>query len=153
MNSSDGQTAIKRVVEARCRAVADGDSAGIVADVAEDVTIFDVVGPMFAKGKSAAMKRAEEWLDSYDGSPSWGIKDLHVVAGDDVGFCHCISRVQGQLKTGEHIDMWFRTTLGFRNINGNWQIVHDHSSDPFDPETGMATMAMPEQYRRAESQE
>lgn len=151
MASSDAKQAIRRIVAARCRAVVNGDPVGVVADVAQDVVIFDVVGRMSAKGKPTALRRAQEWLDSYDGPPSWNIEDLSIVSDDRVGFCHGISRVRGKLKTGEQVDMWFRTTLGFRNTDGAWQIVHDHSSDPFDPKTGKATMDMPEQFAGVKS--
>lgn len=32
---------------------------------------------------------------------------------------------------GEKVDLWFRATLGFRKIAGQWKIVHEHSSVPF----------------------
>jgi len=32
--------------------------------------------------------------------------------------------------------MWVRATLGLRRIEGDWRIVHDHESVPWDPETG-----------------
>ena len=28
-------------------------------------------------------------------------------------------------------DLWFRETLGFRKIDGKWEIMHKHSSVPF----------------------
>ena len=28
-------------------------------------------------------------------------------------------------------DLWFRATLGFRKIDGEWTITHEHSSVPF----------------------
>ena len=34
--------------------------------------------------------------------------------------------------------MWVRATLGCRRIDGDWVIVHDHESVPFDPESGRA---------------
>lgn len=138
---------VQQIFADRRRAVSEGDAMGIVKNVAEDAVIFDVVGPMFARGKSAALERAQQWLASYDGPPVWDIENLHVVAGDDVAFCHCISRVRGTLKTQVEVDMWFRTTLGLKKTDGQWQIVHDHSSDPFDPSTGLATMEKPDQLR------
>ena len=32
--------------------------------------------------------------------------------------------------------MWWRATQGFRRIDGRWQIVHEHSSVPFDMKSG-----------------
>lgn len=145
MGLTEPEDQVQRIVAARCHAVFKGDATGIVKDVAENVVIFDVVGAMFAVGKSAALERARQWLASYDGPPLWEIENLNVAAGDDVAFCHCISRARGTLKTQVEVDMWFRTTLGFQKLNNQWQIVHDHSSEPFDPQTGLATMEKPDQ--------
>ncbi len=32
---------------------------------------------------------------------------------------------------GERVDLWFRETLGFCKIDGQWKIAHEHSSVPF----------------------
>ena len=145
MGLTETKNQIERMIVDRCRAVSEGDAIGIVKDVADHVVIFDVVGSMFAVGKSAALERAQQWLASYDSPPQWDVERLNVAASDSVAFCHCISRVRGTLKTQVEVDMWFRTTLGFQKQDNQWQIVHDHSSDPFDPNTGLATMEKPYQ--------
>jgi ketosteroid isomerase-like protein len=32
---------------------------------------------------------------------------------------------------GSKVELWFRQTLGFRKIDGQWRITHEHSSVPF----------------------
>jgi ketosteroid isomerase-like protein len=34
------------------------------------------------------------------------------------------------------MDMWYRTTTFYKNIDGKWLITHEHVSDPIDMETG-----------------
>jgi len=41
---------------------------------------------------------------------------------------------------GTRVDMWVRVTLGLRKQQGAWRIVHQHLSDPFDPDSGQARM-------------
>ncbi len=142
MPTDTTETRIRGIIDARIRAVKDGDANAITADVADDVTIFDVVTPLRSRGRVGAQERAVQWLDSYDGQVNWDTSEVHIYAGDDVAFAHFLSRVTGTLKTGAPVDMWFRTTLGFRHIDEKWQIVHDHSSDPFDPETGQAATSL-----------
>jgi uncharacterized protein (TIGR02246 family) len=137
-SGTSGEAAIREIITARSRAVSDGDPDAIVANVAEDVTIFDVIPPLMSQGKAAARDRAVQWLGSYDGPVRWETSQVAIVASDDVAFSHFASHVTGTLKTGDAIDMWFRTTLGFRRTNSGWRIVHDHSSDPFDPVSGKA---------------
>ncbi len=67
---------------------------------------------------------------------------MQIAADGDVAFSHALSRVTGKLRTGAEIDMWFRTTLGFRRIDGRWLIVHDHGSVPFNPESGQASLSL-----------
>ena len=37
----------------------------------------------------------------------------------------------GTSKSGKTSDVWFRSTLGFRKVGGEWKIVHEHESVPF----------------------
>jgi ketosteroid isomerase-like protein len=138
MNSNPEEMSIREIVEARIRAVQAGDPDAMVEFVADDVVIFDVVPPLVSHGKQTAYQRGVEWLGSYEGTVSWDTGGIVVTASADVAFCHFVSRVQGTLKSGQRIDMRFRTTLGFQKIVEGWRITHEHSSDPFDPETGKA---------------
>jgi uncharacterized protein (TIGR02246 family) len=137
---SEAETVIREIIAARAGAVNAGDVDGIVADLAEDVMIFDVVGPLRGDGKAWARRRAEEWLAAYEEGPTWENRDIHVASGEAVAFSHSLSHVTGRLKGGTRVDMWFRTTLGFERRDGRWLILHDHGSDPFDPETGKASL-------------
>jgi ketosteroid isomerase-like protein len=38
--------------------------------------------------------------------------------------------------------MWLRATLGFRKIDGNWFVTHEHSSVPFEVESGKAAVTL-----------
>jgi ketosteroid isomerase-like protein len=44
------------------------------------------------------------------------------------------------LKNGSRTDFWLRATTGFRKLDGNWLITHDHVSVPLDLETGTALL-------------
>jgi ketosteroid isomerase-like protein len=48
--------------------------------------------------------------------------------------------VVGTLFDGTRLDMWWRSTAGFRKIDGRWRITHEHNSVPFDPQTGKASL-------------
>jgi len=66
------------------------------------------------------------------------VRDLHVTADGEVGFCSFLYHVTGALKEGGDVDMWVRATLGCKRINGEWLIVHDHESVPIDAASGQA---------------
>jgi ketosteroid isomerase-like protein len=70
------------------------------------------------------------------------IRDLVLVPGHGVAFCHGLHHVAGRLRTGQQVDMWWRATQGLRLVGDNWQIVHEHSSLPFDMATGKVSFAL-----------
>lgn len=141
MNTKN-ESSIRQIIEARANAMRAGDIDATVKDVSDDVMVFDVVEPLCRQGKASLRTRAEEWMESYEGRVDWESHDLQIVTDGDVGFSHSLARVTGTLKTGAAVDMWFRTTLGFRRIDGRWLIVHDHGSVPFNPESGKASLAL-----------
>jgi len=120
MMDASNEAAILRIIDARATAVARGDDDAMMADVEDDIVIFDVVDPLRSTGKAASRLRAVEWLATYDGPISWEDRAVQVTGDGDVAFSHSLSRVTGTLKTSTKVDMWFRTTLGFRRVGGRW---------------------------------
>ena len=133
---------VVRIVEARASAIGRADVEAMLADVADDVVVFDVVDPLRRTGRAAVRERAAEWVASYDGPITWQDRDVVVVASGDVAFVAMLSRVTGILKAGNRVDMWFRKTLGLQRRDGRWLITHDHASVPFDPTTGKASLGL-----------
>lgn len=142
MTNSKAEQEIRALIEARSTAIQAGDIDAMVADLAEDVVSYDVTDPLRSEGKGPSRKRATEWLAAYDGKVSWENRDVQITADGTVAFSHGLSHVMGNLKTGAKIDMWFRTTLGFRRTGDHWLITHEHSSSPFDPESGKASLGL-----------
>jgi ketosteroid isomerase-like protein len=71
---------ISPVIEAHAAAVKRGDVDAMMADIAEDVVMFDVVDPLRRIGRATARDRAVEWLAAYDGSITWENRDISIVA-------------------------------------------------------------------------
>lgn len=138
-----GEAEIRRVVEDRAKAVRAKDVDGAMSRVAPDILSFDVVYPLRSAGSDASRKRAEEWFRSFQGATiGLEIRDLSVTAGDDVAFCHSLSRVNATRADGNKLDMWWRATVCLRKIDGTWMITHEHNSVPFDVETGKASLGL-----------
>ena len=81
-------------------------------------------------------------MASYDGPIGWEQRDVLITADGNVAFSHALSRVTGRLRSGAQVDMWFRSTLGFRLIDRQWRITHDHGSVPFDASSGKRPLAL-----------
>jgi uncharacterized protein (TIGR02246 family) len=134
------ETQIRDLIDERTKAIRTKDSVGAKSGIAPDVLTFDVVNPLQHIGSDASEKRAEEWFASFQGPIGYEIRDLDITAGDDVAFSHGISHVSATKTDGGKLDMWWRTTLCFRKIDGKWMVTHEHSSVPFDPENGKASL-------------
>ena len=124
----------------RVQAVRAKDIDGAMATVAPDVLSFDVVNPLQSIGSSAIRKRLEEWFSSFKGLIGHEIRDLKVDVGDSVAFSHGLNHVIGTTLDGKNVDMWWRSTICYRKIEGKWMITHEHNSVPFDVESGRASL-------------
>jgi ketosteroid isomerase-like protein len=101
---------------------------------------FDVVNPLQHRGSDASKKRAKEWFSSFEGLIDYEIRDLTITAGDDIAFSHGLSHVSATRTDGGQLNMWWRTTVCFRKIDGKWMVTHEHNSVPFDAATGKASL-------------
>jgi ketosteroid isomerase-like protein len=131
---------IRELLEARAAAVRAKDVASVIEQVAPEVLAYDVVGPLRHSGSGQLRQRAEQWLSSFRGPLGYEIRDLCISAGEDVAFSYSLNRVVGTLIDGTRLDMWWRSTTGFRKIDGRWRITHEHNSVPFAPDTGKASL-------------
>jgi uncharacterized protein (TIGR02246 family) len=136
--SSEDQ--IRALLDERVRAIHDRDARALTSVCAPDVVSFDALPPLQRLGAEAVRVRAEEWLGWYDGPVGYDIRDLRITAGDDTAFASYLYRVTGTMTNGSTVDMWVRSTVCLRKRNGDWLIVHEHTSVPFDAESGRATL-------------
>jgi ketosteroid isomerase-like protein len=112
------------------------DLDGLRRIYAADVVSFDVEPPLQHVGidaKLANWTRAFGFFEKLD----YEVRDLVLAVGGDVAFGYCFGRLSGTLRDGTVTSgMWVRATFGFRKVDGDWLIVHDQVSVPFDIATG-----------------
>lgn len=129
---------LRQVVLERVEAVHAKNPDPLAERQAPDIITFDVLPPLHSRGSEAVEEKTQAWFDSYTGEIGYEVRDLHIAADGDVGFCSFVYHVSGTLISGDEVDMWVRATLGCRRIDGKWLITHDHESVPFDPVSGKA---------------
>ena len=144
MNTEDpksiDEAQIRALIDERLKAVCAKDLNGAIAQVAPNLLSFDVVNPLQSVGSEAAKRRAEAWFASFQGAIGQEALDLSITAGEDVAFSHCLNRVTGMKSDGQKIDMYWRATVCYRKMDGQWIVTHEHNSVPFDPESGRASL-------------
>ena len=131
---------IRNLIDDRLKAVRNKDVNASMSSLASDILSFDVVNQLQYIGSNASRKRAEAWFSSFQGPIGCEIRDLSITVGDDVAFSHGLSHVSATRTDGGQLDMWWRTTVCFRKIDGTWTITHEHNSVPFDVESGKASL-------------
>ena len=131
---------IRNLMNDWVKAIRAKDCDTLMSNYAPGVLLFDLITPLQYVGSEAGRQRMEEWFGSFRGPIEFETRNLSITAGDDVAFCHSLNRVSGTMTDGENVDMWWRATVCFRKIGGRWMIAHEHSSVPFDTETGRASL-------------
>jgi ketosteroid isomerase-like protein len=127
---NEDEAAIRALIDERAAALKDKDGARAVKGLAPDLVAFELAPPLVAGNASDAMA-AQAWLDGFEGPVEAEVRDLVVHVDGDVAFSHSLNRLKATHKGGRKVDFWMRSTLGFRRREGEWKIVHGHSSVPF----------------------
>jgi uncharacterized protein (TIGR02246 family) len=128
MSSTADRAKIETLFQQLVRAHADHDADAIVEAYAPDTVIYDLAPPLERLGMDRDSVAA--WLAGWDGSIQIDAHDVNLIVEGDVAFASALNRMRGS-KDGEYQDLWYRTTMCFRKMNGQWRIIHDHSSVPF----------------------
>ena len=134
MRSDDPQAEqqIRALVEARLAALRAKDASQFVAAFDRSIVKFDFAPPLQESGPGVLDPAGLQWwLSTWDGEVTVEIAQLSVAVGGDVAFCHFLEHIQGTRADGEKQNMWTRSTLGLKKLDGIWKITHEHNSAPF----------------------
>ena len=142
--SSATERQIRTVVDELVSAIRAKNVDALMVRYAANVVAFDLLAPLQHRGAAAIRKRVTEWFDSYEGPLGYEMRDLSIVADEEVAFCHSLNGIKGTRKDGAKVEMWWRATNGFRRINSEWAITHAHNSEPFDMASGKALLTLRE---------
>ena len=129
ISRSNDQARIRALIDDWAKAMRAKDVDGVMSHYAADSVTFDLAPPLISAAANA--KGLGAWFSTWRGPLGHDIRDLNITAGDDVAFYHSLNRLSGTTTDGEKADVWFRLTLCFRKIGGEWRITHQHESVPF----------------------
>ncbi|HZE83577.1 MAG TPA: nuclear transport factor 2 family protein [Puia sp.] len=136
------KTAIQAMLDERVQAIRNKDLDGAVAHYSDDAVVFDIIDPLQHKEVGSIRTRLATWLSSFEGTIGYELRDLEIATGDEACWCRSLNHVDAKKRDGGQLNMWWRETLCWRNINGEWLITHAHSSVPFDLDTGQASVGL-----------
>jgi uncharacterized protein (TIGR02246 family) len=129
---------IQQLIEAYRQAVISKDIDRIMAVYADDIVSFDAVKALQFKGKDAYRAHWEDCMKMCPGPHIFEFHDIRIEPGQEVAFAHWLAHCGGTNEKGETQACWMRGTGCYRQQGGQWRIVHEHWSAPFDMQSGAA---------------
>jgi uncharacterized protein (TIGR02246 family) len=125
-------TEIRRLIERWAIAVHAGDLAGVLADHADDIVMFDVPPPYEGvRGIEAYRGTWPPFFEWQAQGGSFEIESLEITAGDEVAFAFALLRCGTRQELVENPANRLRLTLGLRKEQGRWIVAHEHHSFPY----------------------
>jgi ketosteroid isomerase-like protein len=118
---------IRSTINARAIAIRSKNVQGVLPNFTEDSVGFFFEPPL---QQSPLKEDLTGWFATWRDQIGYEMGDLKIAVGDEVAFCHSLSRLTGTRTDGTNTDLWFRETLCFRKISGQWLIAHIHESVP-----------------------
>jgi uncharacterized protein (TIGR02246 family) len=138
--TASDEAQLRQLIEQWTQALYAKDLNTLMSYYAPDILTFDILPPLQYQGVDAYRKNFEAWFAAVQGPIEYETRDLRIVTGEEVAFCHSLNWVRSTRTTGEHTETWVRVTVGFRKIEGTWRITHEHVSVPCDMETSQALL-------------
>ena len=128
---ADDEQQIRTLIESWAAAVHRGDMAGVLADHAGDIVMFDVPPPHDGvRGIDAYRETWPPFFQWQAQGASFEIVSLDVTAGSDVAFAHALLRCGSKEELAADPDNRLRLTIGLRKDGGRWIVTHEHHSFP-----------------------
>ncbi|UBF28928.1 nuclear transport factor 2 family protein [Kovacikia minuta CCNUW1] len=139
--STTHEAEIRQLVADQQHAICTKDVDQILSRYATAIVIFDVKPPFQTQGKEAVRQLWEDCLPYFPDSFEMETRDLTITANDEIATAHWLFRLKGEQ---EHpaMQMWMRATAVCQKHQGNWQILHEHISVPFDPSNAQAVFTL-----------
>jgi uncharacterized protein (TIGR02246 family) len=127
------EAAIRSLIAKWARALEAKDVNGLVADYAPDAVLYDAIPPYKTVGVEGIRKAWESCLPYFPEAFKSEHRDLAVHVSGDTAFAHGLHRFVPEDPNHPSGQTWMRVTVGYRRIGGNWKVVHEHVSAPFNP--------------------
>ncbi|WAS92642.1 SRPBCC domain-containing protein [Nannocystis punicea] len=131
---------LRALYDAWSRATAAKDLDASMAPIARDVVSYEHEAPLQLVGVEAVREVCRRGLTATQGDVRWDVPDLRILVHGDLAVTWGLNRMHAQEPGQPPVESWSRGTRVFRKIDGAWQLVHQHVSFPYDPQTLQAVL-------------
>jgi uncharacterized protein (TIGR02246 family) len=148
MSNPNDEAVIRAQIAEWSRALEAKDVDGLLREYTDESVLFDASPPCFHKGRDAIRRVWEHFLPYFPKNPRSEHRDLRLTVSGDLAFLHALHRISSADTTAESGCLsWMRVTVCYQKLGGEWKVVHEHVSLPFDPSTGKVCMLKDEDVR------
>ena len=93
-STANDEAQIRQLVEQWGQALHAKDLDTLMSYYAPDILTFDLLSPLQYQGVEAYRKNFEAWFAGVQGPLEYETRDLRIVTGEEVAFCHSLNRVR-----------------------------------------------------------
>lgn len=139
-NQANEEAEIRHQIDSFVRAFRTKDVNLMMSLYTSEMVSFDIVPPLQDMGADTYRKVWEKTFALFLDPIAIETRDPRIATAGDVAFSHELLRLQATRTNGQKLDYWERITFGFRKIDGQWLITHEHVSVPADLQSGRAVL-------------
>ncbi|MFK8331304.1 YybH family protein [Pseudomonas sp. BJa5] len=141
--SSAAEHEIRQLIEQWIPTVRSRDVDAITAPYADNIRAFDAVKALQFQGKAAYRAHWQACMEHCPGEMVFEVEQLQIQATPELAIAHWLNRCgPATPEGGEDQSCYMRVTVGYQRIGGQWQVIHEHWSAPFDMESGAALFSL-----------
>lgn len=135
--TAQDQAAIQSLEDRFVTAFNAKDTKAIMALYVPDqsLVVFDASVPRQYKGADAYTKDWNDTWAMFPGTAKIDLTELEITVGGNVAYSHSIQHTTFVDKKGKKMETTVRVTDGYKKVNGQWLISHEHVSVPIDFKT------------------
>jgi ketosteroid isomerase-like protein len=139
MTTDEAEREIRGLHQRWFAATAAKDLDRLMEPIADAVVSYEHERPLQYLGRDRVREVCANGLNASDGMVTWTVPDMRVVVRGDLAVAWGLNRMTAQQADGNVVETWSRGTRIFQKTDQGWELIHQHLSFPFDPETGQAT--------------
>ncbi|QDT98790.1 SgcJ/EcaC family oxidoreductase [Gimesia aquarii] len=133
--ASKDEDEIRSLAKAWSGSLESKDVDAMLTGYSEDILLYDVKPPYRLKGLEAYRANWEACLPYFPAKMKSEHRDFTVTVDGDVAFAHGLHHVVPIDEESPVGQTWLRITIGYQRTEGEWRVMHEHVSVPFDPMT------------------
>lgn len=123
------EAVVRRTVHDWLAAIGRKDASASLKFLSEHLIEFNLAPPL--RAPHATARGLNAWFDTWKGNLTIDVRDLKVESEGKMALAYGLVRLRGTKTDGPETELWYRSTIGLREIDGRWLITHVHDSVPF----------------------